>query len=53
MPLWLILVIIVFIAARWIIYIIDRSARLIAERLDAIGRILESIEKSLNEAKSK
>ena len=53
MPLWVIVAIIVFVATRWIIYIIDRSAHIIVERLNAIGRILESIEKSMNEIKSK
>ncbi len=53
MPLWLIIAIIVLVAVRWIIYIIDRSARIIVEHIDAVGRVAESIEKSLNEIKSK
>jgi hypothetical protein len=53
MPLWVIVAIIVFVAARWIIYIIDRSAHTIVERLNAIGRILESLEKSVKEIERK
>jgi len=45
--------IIVFVAARWVIYIIDRSARIIVERLDVMGRILESMEKSIKEIQRK
>jgi hypothetical protein len=53
MPLWLTIAVIVLIAARWIIFAIDHSAEVIVERLNAMGRILESIEKSLDEIKSK
>jgi hypothetical protein len=53
MPLWVILAIAVFVAARWVIYIIDRSAGIVIEHIDAVGRVLESIEKSIKNIESK
>jgi hypothetical protein len=50
MPLWVILgilAIIVFIAARWIISVIDRDAHMIVEHIDQVGQVLEAIGKKI------
>lgn len=53
MPLWVIIAIIVFIAARWIIYVIDRNGHIILEQVNAVGRKLEALEKTVEEIRSK
>ena len=53
MPLWLIVAIIVLVAARWIIYVIDRNGHTILERVNAVGRKLEALEKAVDEIRSK
>ena len=53
MPLWLIIAIIVLVAARWIIYVIDRNGHTILEQVNAVGRKLEALEKTVDEIRSK
>ena len=52
MPLWLIIAIIVLVAARWIVYVIDRNAHVILEQVNAVGRKLEAVEKTVDEIRS-
>lgn len=53
MPLWVIIAIIVFVAARWVIYVIDRNGHVILEQVNAVGRKLEILEKTVDEIRSK